>query len=297
MTNKNTKGIILAGGSGSRLLPLTLGISKQLIPVYDKPMIYYPLSVLMSLNIRKILIISTPNDIDDYRKLFGDGSKLGLNISYEVQDEPRGIAESLIIGNKFVGNDNICLILGDNIFHGPNLVEQLMKGSINLKMGFSTIFGAYVKNPKQFGVLDLDPDNNIISISEKPDKPKSNLVVSGIYFYTNNALEMVNNLSYSKRNELEITDLNNMYIKNNRLRLVKFKNDISWLDTGTFDSLIHASHFFDEIEKNEGKKVGCIEEIALRMGYINRDQFIDLSNSMSSSSYGKYLMNIISDES
>ncbi len=297
MTNKNLKGIILAGGSGSRLLPLTLGISKQLIPVYDKPMIYYPLSVLMLLNIRNILFISTPHDIDDYKKLFGDGSKLGLNISYEVQDEPRGIAESLIIGNKFVGNDNICLILGDNIFYGANLIEQLTKGSSNLKRGFSTIFGAYVKNPKQFGVLDLDSDNNIISISEKPDKPKSNLVVSGIYFYTNNALEMANNLSYSKRNELEISDLNNLYIKKNKLKLEKLGHDIKWLDTGTFNSLIKASYFFNEIEKIEGKKVACVEEIAYRMNYINRNQFIKISNSMSNSSYGKYLKNIINNES
>ena len=296
MINKNIKGIILAGGSGSRLFPLTLGISKQLIPVYDKPMIYYPLSVLMSLNIRNILFISTPHDIDDYKKLFGDGSTLGLNISYEVQNQPRGIAEALTIGNKFIGKDNICLMLGDNIFYGTNLIEKLIMGSSNLNKGFSTIFGAYVKNPKQFGVLDFDSDNNIISIAEKPEKPKNNMVVTGIYFYTNNALEKVNNLTYSKRNELEITDLNNLYLKENKLKLVKLGHDIKWLDTGTFNSLIQASHFFNQIEKTYGKKVACIEEIAYKMNFIDRDQFINISNSMSNSSYGKYLINILNND-
>ena len=297
MLKKNIRGIILAGGYGSRLYPMTLGISKQLIPVYDKPMIYYPMSILMISGIKDILIISTPKDLYNYKKLFHDGSHLGLNIKYEEQNEPRGIAEAFILAKKFIGNDNVCLILGDNIFYGDKIKKSINEAIDNLNKGFSTIFGVSVENPNQFGVIETDSKGRLISIREKPQNSISKTAVSGLYFYTNDSTKYVHELEYSDRNELEITDLNNIYIRENKLKLIKLKGDIKWLDTGTYDSLISASLFFMNIEKNKGKKIACVEEIAFRMNFISLDQLIQISESMSQSSYGNYLKNIIINES
>ena len=297
MLKKNIRGIILAGGYGSRLYPMTLGISKQLIPVYDKPMIYYPMSILMISGIKDILIISTPKDLYSYEKLFHDGSHLGLNIRYEEQNEPRGIAEAFILAKKFIGNDNVCLILGDNIFYGDKIKNSINEAIDNLNKGFSTIFGVSVENPNQFGVIETDSKGQLISIREKPQNSISKTAVSGLYFYTNDSTKYVHELEYSDRNELEITDLNNIYIRENKLKLIKLNGDIKWLDTGTYDSLISASLFFMNIEKNKGKKIACVEEIAFRMNFISLDQLIQISESMSQSSYGNYLKNIIINES
>ena len=288
-----TKGIILAGGYGTRLYPLTLGISKQLLPVYDKPMIYYPLSILMISAIKNILIISTNSDISRYKNLLGKGVNLGINISYAVQDKPNGIAESLIIASKFIGDDNICLILGDNIFYGKKLNFYLEQAKRNLDIGYSTIFGALVDNPKDFGVISFDDQDKITQILEKPEKPDSNIIVSGLYFYTNNIVKIASQLKPSKRGELEITDVNNKILSENKLRLVKLDNKTKWIDTGTYNSLLKASKFFHDIEKNQGKKFACLEQIAFELGYITEVQLIDIAKSMQNSEYGKYLFSLI----
>ena len=244
----NIKGIILEGGHGSRLFPLTIGTSKQLLAVYDKPMIYYPMYTLMLAGIKEILIISTPEDLPRYNKLFGNGNMLGLKISYEKQIKPNGIAESFIIGKKFIGNSHVCLVLGDNIFYGDKLVDYLKKGLNNLKKNSSTIYGLDVINPKEFGVVKFDSKNNLEKIVEKPKLFISNTIVSGLYMYTNDVIEIVKNLKPSSRNELEITDINNIYINKNKLRLIKLEKDISWIDTGTYDSMLKASNFFQELQ-------------------------------------------------
>lgn len=287
---KLIKGIILAGGYGSRLYPLTLGTSKQLLPVYDKPMIYYPLSTLMNAGIRDILIISTSEDLPRFKNLLKDGKEIGLNISYKKQNKPNGIAESIIIGADFIEDNNVCLILGDNIFHGNNFNFFLDKARLSLENNYSTIFGVEVDKPNDFGVIEFDSENKIHNIVEKPDKTTSKTVVSGLYYYTNDVVNIARNLKPSSRGELEITDINNHYLSHNKLKLVKLDSEISWIDTGTYDSLIEASKYFQDFENKTGKKVACIEEIALRLGLIDRLQFVKIADSMSMSNYGKYLV-------
>ena len=290
---KSIKGIILAGGTGSRLYPLTLGTSKQLLPVYDKPMVYYPLSVFMLAGIKNILIISNQEHLPMYKRLLGNSSNLGLNISYEIQLEPNGIAEAFIIAKNFIGDDNVCLILGDNIFHGESFTPHIIEAKENLNLGFSSIFGVSVQNPENFGVIEFDNKNKIVNISEKPKNPKSNFIVSGIYFYTNDVVKFAKELKPSKRGEKEITDINNIYLSLNKLKLQVLNSDISWVDTGTYSSLIKASKYFENYENETGKKVACIEEIAFNLGYINEKQLLFIANSMCNSEYGKYLKNLI----
>lgn len=289
---KKIKGIILAGGLGSRLFPLTIGTSKQLLPVYDKPMIYYPLSVFLKADIKDILIITTNEDTKKYKKLLGNGQSLGIKISYETQDYPNGIAESFIIGSKFIGNDNVSLILGDNIFHGDNLEIYLAKAKKQLNQGFSTIFGVTSENPENFGVVEFDKFDNVSKIVEKPEIPKSNTVVSGLYFYTNDVIHVAESLKPSSRGEMEITDINNFYLSENKLKLNLLDDDIAWIDTGTYSSLIKASKYFEEYEKMSQQKSSCIEEIAYRRGFIDKLQLIKIAESMKSSDYGKYLKSI-----
>ena len=289
---KKIKGIILAGGLGSRLFPLTIGTSKQLLPVYDKPMIYYPLSVFLKADIKDILIITTNEDTKKYKKLLGNGQSLGIKISYETQDYPNGIAESFIIGSKFIGNDNVSLILGDNILHGDNLEIYLAKAKKQLNQGFSTIFGVTSENPENFGVVEFDKFDNVSKIVEKPEIPKSNTVVSGLYFYTNDVIHVAESLKPSSRGEMEITDINNFYLSENKLKLNLLDDDIAWIDTGTYSSLIKASKYFEEYEKMSQQKSSCIEEIAYRRGFIDKLQLIKIAESMKSSDYGKYLKSI-----
>jgi glucose-1-phosphate thymidylyltransferase len=287
------KGIILAGGKATRLYPITKGVCKQMLPIYDKPMIYYPLSVLMLAGIKDILIISTPKDLPRFKDLLGDGRSLGIKLSYAVQPEPKGIAQSLIIAEDFIKGDSVCLILGDNIFYGYNLSELLHK-SAGLKDG-AVIFGYYVKDPKRYGVLELDRKRKVISIEEKPKKPKSNWVVSGIYFYDNKAVAIAKGIKPSARGELEITSVNNAYIKKGKLRVEFLSRGHAWLDTGTCESLIDASVFIKTIEDRQGLKIGCIEEVAYRMGYINKTQLLKLA-SLIPTSYGQYLKDLFKDE-
>jgi len=290
---KLIRGIILAGGNGSRLFPLTYGTSKQLLPVYDKPMIYYPLSIFMHADIRDILIISTPQDLPKFKKLLGDGKRLGLNINYKIQAEPNGIAESFLIGEDFIGDNNVCLILGDNIFHGENFISIVNKAKHELNKGISSIFGVSVNNPENFGVVEFDNENNIKEIIEKPSFTSSKIVVSGLYFYTNDVINYAKGLSPSVRGEKEITDINNYYLSSSRLKLNLLDSKISWIDTGTYSSLIEASKYFEDYETNTGKKVACVEEIAYRLGYINKKQLEEIAESMFNSEYGKYLFKII----
>jgi len=290
---KTTKGIILAGGNGSRLFPLTLGTSKQLLPVYDKPMIYYPLSVLMEAEIKDILIISSEEDLPKFKKLLGNGNFLGINISYAIQIKPNGIAESFVIGKEFINNDNVCLILGDNIFHGEGLISNINNAKKNLSEGYSSIFGVSVNNPENFGVIEFDNNNHIKRIIEKPINPKSNIIVSGLYFYTNDVVNYAKNLKKSTRGEKEITDVNNYFLSLNKLRLNMLSNDISWIDTGTYSSLIQASKYFENFENKTNMKVACIEEVAFKMGYINKFQLQKVAETMINSDYGKYLLNLI----
>jgi len=289
---RSIKGIILAGGHGSRLYPLTLGVSKQLLPVYDKPMIYYPLSVFLLAGIKDILIITTKDDLPKFNNLLGDGTKLGIKISYEFQPKPGGIAESFIIGKEFIGNDNVCLILGDNIFHGKKIISQLETAKKYLNEGFSSVFGVKVKDPKNFGVIEFDNNNNMLGITEKPIIPKSNYIVSGLYFYTNDVISCANGLKPSSRGEKEITDINNYFLFANKLKLNILESSTSWIDTGTYSSLIKASKYFQDIEMKTSKKEACIEEIAYNMGYITKKKMREIAYSMSSSDYGKYLLNI-----
>ncbi len=293
---KKIKGIILAGGYGTRLFPLTIGTSKQLLPVYDKPMIYYPLSVLMQAGIRDILIITNGEHMSSFQNLFGDGSSLGLSINYEIQEQPNGIAESFIIGSKFIGNDNVILILGDNIFYGQKLKSYLEKAKNNLNDGLSTVFGVKVKKPENFGVIEYDKFNNISKIYEKPTKPKSDLIVSGLYFYTNDVIKKAKVLKPSKRGEKEITDINNIYLSKKKLKLIILSEQISWIDTGTYGSLINASKYFEKLEDTSGKKSSCIEQIAYEMGYINKSKLKKIVEKMKHSDYGKYLERIIKND-
>lgn len=283
------KGIILAGGSGTRLYPLTKVVSKQLMPIYDKPMIYYPLTTLMSAGIREILIISTPEDITKFKELLEDGSKYGCVFEYAIQEKPRGLAEAFIIGEKFIGNEKVALILGDNIFYGSGL-EDTLKDTINPKGG--VIFAYHVKNPQRYGVVEFDNNNKVISIEEKPKQPKSSYAVPGIYFYDNSVVEIAKSIKPSDRGELEITDLNRVYLKKEALKVQILDKGTAWLDTGTFNSLMQASQFVQVIEERQGQKIGCIEEMAFKKGFINKAQLNDLAEPLLKSGYGEYLQNL-----
>lgn len=284
------KGIILAGGSGTRLHPLTLTVSKQLMPVYDKPMIYYPLSTLMSAGINEILIISTPKDVSLFEELLGDGSSLGCKFSYTVQDQPNGLAEAFIIGEDFIGKDKVALILGDNIFYGTGL-SKLLKANNNPDGG--VIYAYHVNDPERYGVVEFDEKDNVISIEEKPENPKSNYAVPGIYFYDNSVVEIAKNIQPSHRGELEITDINKEFLNQNKLKVSVLDKGTAWLDTGTFNSLMQASQFVQVIEERQGLKIGAIEEVAYRMGYINKIQFKKLISNLLKSGYGINLLSLI----
>jgi len=288
------KGIILAGGAGTRLYPLTQSISKQILPIYDKPMIYYPLSVLMLAGIRDILIISTPKDIHLYQDLFLDGSQLGVNIEYAIQPSPDGLAQAFLIGEEFIGNDNVCLVLGDNIFYGYGLSGQLTQAS-NIEDG-AVVFGYYVTDPERYGVVEFDKTGKVVSIEEKPQNPKSNYAVTGLYFYSNDVVEKAKNLKPSGRGELEITDLNRLYLEENRLKVELMGRGMAWLDTGTHESLMQASNFIATIEQRQGLKVACLEEIAYRKGWINKQQVEKLAYPLRNNQYGKYLLNLIEEK-
>lgn len=284
------KGIILAGGKGTRLYPSTKVVSKQLLPIYDKPLIYYPLSVLLLANIKDILIISTPEDINNYSNLLGDGKKLGVNFSYGVQEVPRGLADAFIIGEKFIDNDSVCLILGDNIFYGQNLSGDLARAKEN-RFG-ATIFGYPVNNPKDFGVVEFDGNNKVISIEEKPLNPKSHYAVPGLYFYDNKVVGIAKNIKPSSRGEIEITSINNVYLKRNELNVTLLGRGMAWLDTGTPNSMLKASEFVEAIQSRQGFYISCIEEIAWRKGFINVNQLKKLGEEVKSTDYGKYILNL-----
>lgn len=290
---KMTKGIILAGGKGTRLYPMTKSISKQLLPIYDKPMIYYPLSTLLLADIRDILIISTPEDIDDYKKLLGDGSQVGIKISYEIQEQPKGLAEAFIIGEDFIGKDNVCLILGDNIFHGANLSEILKEAKENKG---ASIFACLVKNPNAFGVVEFDKNKKVISIEEKPENPKSNYVVPGLYFYDNTVIKKAKKIKPSKRGELEITSINEEYLKENRLKVVMMGRGIAWLDTGTPENMLKAAEFIETLQSRQGYYISCIEEIAWRKGMITTSQLEKIGKELKNTEYGKYILSLIKEE-
>jgi glucose-1-phosphate thymidylyltransferase len=291
------KGIILAGGSGTRLYPVTKVTSKQLLPIYDKPMVYYPLSTLMLAGIREILIISTPGDTPKFEELLGAGSQLGLSLSYKVQPNPGGIAQAFNIGEEFIGEGNVCLILGDNVFYGGQLPERLKNSVIEVETNNNAVvFGYYVNDPERYGVVEFDTGGKAISIEEKPIAPKSNYAVSGLYFYPNDVVEIAKNLQPSARGELEITDVNKSYLSSDRLKVEQMGRGYAWLDTGTHDSLLEASHFVQTLEKRQGMKISCIEEIAYRMGFIDRDQILKLAEGLSNNQSGKYLMKIFNEE-
>jgi glucose-1-phosphate thymidylyltransferase len=291
--NTSTKGIILAGGSGTRLYPITQVISKQLLPIYDKPMIYYPLSILMLAGIRDILIISTPQDLPKFEALFGKGSQIGLNMSYAVQPKPEGLAQAFVIGRDFIADENACLILGDNLFFGHNL-PVVLNNAVRMKKG-GVIFGYWVKDPERYGVVDFDEDGNVLSIEEKPQKPKSNYALSGLYFFDNDVVEIASNIKPSARGEIEITEVMNAYLKRGDLKLELLGRGYAWLDTGTHESFLEAALFIETIQKRQGLKIACIEEIAWRLGYIDTQQLIHLAEPYMKNEYGQYLMQIVKE--
>ncbi|ELQ1290724.1 glucose-1-phosphate thymidylyltransferase RfbA [Escherichia coli] len=288
------KGIILAGGSGTRLYPITKGISKQLMPVYDKPMIYYPLSVLMLAGIKDILIITTPEDLNNFQRLLGDGKRFGINLSFEVQLKPEGLAQAFIIGGKFIGNDAVCLALGDNIFYGQNFSPKL-KEAAQLIDG-ATVFGYQVKDPERFGIVEFDANKKALSIEEKPAKPKSNYAVTGLYFYDNNVVNIAKTIKSSERGELEITSINEVYLRNGKLNVELLGRGFTWLDTGTHQSMLEASHFVETIEQHQGFKIACLEEIALYNGWLTKDEVFKIGNEYKKNGYGQYLLSLVKDK-
>lgn len=287
------KGIVLAGGAGTRLFPITKGISKQLLPIYDKPMIYYPISVLMLAGIRDILIISTPQDLPGFKRLLGDGSDYGVRLEYAEQPSPDGLAQAFIIGEKFIGNDTACLVLGDNIFYGQNFVKMLKNAVIEADEGKATVFGYYVNDPERYGVAEFDENNNVLSIEEKPKNPKSNYAVVGLYFYPNEVVEVAKKIKPSARGELEITTVNQEFLKKQALKVKLLGRGFAWLDTGTHDSLSEASTFIEVLEKRQGLKIACLEEIAYKNGWINPDDIKRIATPMMKNQYGQYLLNLI----
>ena len=284
------KGIILAGGRGTRLYPMTVAVSKQLLPVYDKPMIYYPLSMLLLAGINEILVISTPDDTPLYERLLGDGSRIGVSVTYKVQDTPRGLADAFILGADFIGNDSVCLILGDNIFYGMNMTLTLQNAIRNLDG--ATVFGYLVKNPKEFGVVEFDKNHNVISIEEKPEKPKSNFVVPGLYFYDNQVVEIAKNVKPSARGEIEITSVNNAYLEKGKLKVSLLGRGIAWLDTGTPQGMLKAAEYVEAVQSRQGYYVSCIEEIAWRRGFISAEQLLELGKELQMTEYGKYIISL-----